>query len=232
MTPARGLKAFVTHLLQGALALAAGGALTAAFFLLLPLLQEMGKPPESTLEVRQVESVALQPPPPPTPEEEKPEEKADEPPPTELSEQAAPPMDLAQLELALDPGFGEGVGGAGVLAGGRLPQAAGGSAAERDKEAESVFSLADLDQAPRPVNQAPPQYPAGLKARKLRGTVHVLFVVDRNGKVVGPRVQKATHEAFEKPALEAVRRWRFEPGKRNGQSVQFRMRVPISFECG
>jgi protein TonB len=221
-----GFARILGRLVQSALALAAAGGLSFAFFLTLPLLQRMGRPPESTLEVRTVDATVLAPPPPPPPEEEQ-----NEPPPTELTEQAAPPMDLSQLEMALDPGAGGGVGGAGAMAGGRLGGAGGGDA-ERGKEADAVFSLADLDQPPRVVTQPPPQYPADMRSQKARGTVHVLFVVDRNGRVVKPQVQKSTHTAFERPALEAVRQWRFEPGKRSGQAVQFRMRVPITFACG
>ncbi len=33
-------------------------------------------------------------------------------------------------------------------------------------------------------------------------------------------------------ALTAVKQWKFEPGKRNGKAVRFRMRVPISFPKG
>ena len=50
-----------------------------------------------------------------------------------------------------------------------------------------------------------------------------------DGRVANPVAQAATHPAFEQPALQAVRRWRFEPGKRNGQPVSFKMRVPITF---
>jgi protein TonB len=187
----------------------------------------MGRPPQSTLEVRTVDAAVLQPPPPPPPEDEPEEEETEEPPPTELTEQAAP-LDLSQLEMALDPGFGDGAGG--MLTAGRIGGA--GNDADREKEADAVFSLADLDQAPRVVSQPPPQYPAEMRAQKARGTVYVLFVVDRNGRVVRPLVQKSTHSAFDRPALEAVRQWRFEPGKRSGQTVQFRMRVPITFACG
>jgi protein TonB len=227
-----GVALFLGRLVQAVLALGLAAGLTFAFYLTLPLLQQMGGPPESTLEVRSVDATVLAPPPPPPPEEEqKQEEKQNEPPPTELTEQAAPPMDLSQLEMALDPGFGDGAGGAGSLAGGRLG-GSGGSDADRDKEADAVFSLADLDQAPKVVSQPPPQYPADMRSQKARGTVYVLFVVDRNGRVVKPQVQKSTHTAFERPALEAVRQWRFDPGKRSGQAVQFRMRVPITFACG
>jgi protein TonB len=44
-------------------------------------------------------------------------------------------------------------------------------------------------------------------------------------------VQQSSDPAFEAPALQAVRRWRFEPGKRNGQSVAFKMRAPITFKA-
>jgi len=227
MTRNGGLVRRLVALFQAVLALGTAVVFSLLFFLILPLLQRMGEPPNAQMEVRTVDAAILPPPPPPPPEEEKPEEKPEEPLPTQITEQA-PPLDLAQLEMALDPGFGDGTGGAGLLAGGRI----GGSPADHDKEADAVFSLADLDQAPRPVSQPPPQYPAALRAQKLRGTVHVLFVVDRNGRVVKAQVQQSTHSAFERPALEAVRQWRFEPGKRGGQTVQFRMRVPITFACG
>jgi periplasmic protein TonB len=224
-----GLLRWLGWLCRSALVLLAAVGLTFAIFLVLPLLQEMGRAPEPSLEVRTVDATVMEAPPPPPPEEEKPEEEVDEPPPTELTEQSQP-LDLTQLEMALDPGFGDGVGGAGALAGGRL--GGGGSDADRDKDADAVFAMADLDQAPRVMNQPPPRYPPELRSKKVRGTVYILFVVDRLGRVVKPLVQKSTHSAFDRPALEAVRQWRFEPGKRNGQAVQFRMRVPITFACG
>ena len=45
-------------------------------------------------------------------------------------------------------------------------------------------------------------------------------------------VQKSSDPVFETPALAAVKQWKFEPGKRNGQAVRFRMRVPINFPEG
>lgn len=96
---------------------------------------------------------------------------------------------------------------------------------------DSLFSLADLDQKPRVVHQPGPVLDASAR-KKAPGTVHVLFVVDQQGRVENPVVQKSTDPVFERPALAAVRQWRFEPGKRNGQPVRFRMRVPITFPKG
>jgi protein TonB len=196
-------------------------AFTLIFFMVLPLLEQTTRRGKDDLELRQVGGVDLPPPPPPPPEEKQEEEKPDEPPPPELADEA-PPLDLAQLELALNPGFGDGVGDFAV----RLPTAIG---AQGQSEAEAIFSAADLDQQPRAVYQPAPEYPAELRRKKVEGTVHVLFIVDKNGKVLNPMVQKSSNPALEPPALQAVRRWRFDPGKRQGRAVQFKMRIPISF---
>ena len=170
---------------------------------------------------------------PPPPEKETPEPAKNdaEPPPPELAE--TPPMDLAQLDLAMSAGAGDGGGGDfGVrlaAPGGRGEKAAGGESSAQ--AAEAVFSLADLDQAPRAVFQPPPDYPAELK-KKMAGTVSVMFIVDPSGRVTSPLVQRSTHPAFEPYALAAVRKWKFEPGKRNGRAVAFKLKVPISFRAG
>ena len=39
-------------------------------------------------------------------------------------------------------------------------------------------------------------------------------------------------DTAERPALAAVKKWKFEPGKKGGEPVRFRMRVPITFPKG
>ena len=152
--------------------------------------------------------------------------------PPELKENnEAPQLGLDQLSDALAPGTGEGgdsffTRGAATLAARAAVEAGAMAAAAADQ----VFSLSDLDQAPRVVFQPAPEYPASLRKQKLDGTVHLLFLVDKAGRVEGPIVQKSSHPEFESPALQAVKRWRFEPGKRNGEAVPFRMRIPITFK--
>ena len=112
--------------------------------------------------------------------------------------------------------------------GGKGAAGEGDGAGGGDALAE-IFSLADLDQKPHPLFQAPPAYPAEMRQRKTQGQVTVLFVVDAMGRVQLPKIEASSHPAFEKPALDAIRQWRFEPGMRGGQKVQSRMRVPIRF---
>ena len=61
------------------------------------------------------------------------------------------------------------------------------------------------------------------------GLKHIVFVVNEQGRVEGPRVWKSDNPMFDKSALDAVKKWRFEPGQRGGKPVRFRFRVPIAF---
>jgi len=157
---------------------------------------------------------------------------------SKLESQAAVPaldaVSLSALEDLLNPGAMAAAAGnafAGSVdlsSGGEI----GGTGRAASAPLESIFTLAELDQKPRPVFQAVPTYPLELRKRKIEGSVYVLFVVDERGRVVSPRVEKATRPEFEAPALEAVRQWKFEPGVRNGRKVQTRMRVPLRFTVG
>lgn len=220
MEPNPFLRALVWTAKQLGVLLAAAG-LTTVFFLVLPLLQVLSKPPTTDLMVTSVDTAELPPPPPVVEEEPEPEPEQEEAPPELESE--APPLDLAQLELALNPGgMGDGFGGAdfSIQLGSALGQA---SAA-----ADTIFSLADLDQKPRATYQTSPTISKKLR-KQTPATVYVIFTVDERGRVVDPKVQKSTNPAFDRSAVDAIKKWRFEPGKRNGEPVQFRMRQPITF---
>ena len=86
-----------------------------------------------------------------------------------------------------------------------------------------------LDNAPRTRFQASPLYPFQGKKEGMSGEVFVDFTVDEQGRVVEPRIVKSSHPIFEEPTLRAVAKWQFEPGRRNGRIVKFRMTVPVVF---
>jgi protein TonB len=214
---------------QRLVALVMGVALAFGIFMLLPVLDRITSGPRADLTVQEMNVANVPPPPAPPIEEEEPEEP--EPPPEaeppKLAEEA-PPLDLAMLELALNPGTG-GAGFGGDFAV-KLPVggASGGGAGE---DVDALFSLSDLDQKPRVIYQPSPQMPPQL--RKLApATVAIVFVVDQRGRVENPIVQSSSDPSFEGAALAAVKQWKFEPGKRNGEPVKFRMRVPITFPKG
>jgi periplasmic protein TonB len=145
----------------------------------------------------------------------------------------APALEAASLSAIEAALSGQGGGGDFAAAldfasGGRI--GGKGKAGVLDATLESAFSLAEIDQKPRAIFQAAPLYPAEMRGKKVEGVVTLIFVVDAAGKVTGPRVEKSTHPAFDKPALDAVAQWKFEPAVKAGQRVGCKMRVPIRFQ--
>jgi protein TonB len=156
-----------------------------------------------------------------TPEPPPPQEKAEEPLAPDIAPAAAQPISLEQLTADV------AVGGGGFLAGLLAPVSSTESVKEVVKE--MVFSMEDLDQKPVAVAQISPVHPRELLKARVEGQVTLLFVVDEQGKVADPRVENSSRPEFEKPALEAVRKWKFKPGTKEGAPVKTYIRQPIRF---
>jgi protein TonB len=92
-----------------------------------------------------------------------------------------------------------------------------------------IFDISQLDQQPVATSQMPPNYPYEMRRAGITGEVNVGFIVDSTGTVRDAYVINSTHREFEAPAVQAVSKWKFRPGKRGGRSVNTRMSVPIVF---
>lgn len=190
---------------------------TALLFGVIPFAHRINKP-DRTLELRKTGAVELPPPAqetlPPQIEETKPPEAAPEP---QLAEaKQAIPLS-ADLEVAMGSG--------GALAGFGETHSVAAAAATQ----EEAFNVADLEKRPEAVTQVAPAYPPELRKAKVEGVVTMVFVLDEKGRVEDPRVENSTRPEFEKPALEAIRKWRFTPGMKDGQPVRTYIRIPMRF---
>jgi len=92
-----------------------------------------------------------------------------------------------------------------------------------------VFASSELDAAPVALHQEAPEYPFSMRLDGKRGEVLLEFTVLEDGSVANPQVVRSSHPDFEAPAVEALLKWRFRPGMRDGGPVPMRMRVPIIF---
>jgi protein TonB len=92
-----------------------------------------------------------------------------------------------------------------------------------------VMSSVQLDNAPRARFQPTPVYPFEAKHAGITGRVQVDFIVDERGEVQDQRIVNSSNRIFEEATLRAVAKWRFEPGRRQGTIVKFRMTVPVMF---
>ncbi len=94
---------------------------------------------------------------------------------------------------------------------------------------KDLFNIADLDRKPEPIVQTSPVFPYALKAEITDADVRVGFIVTSRGDVIMPYIISSTHPGFERPALEAVAKWKFKPGMRGGRKVNTRVVQPINF---
>jgi protein TonB len=101
--------------------------------------------------------------------------------------------------------------------------------------AAPLFVLADdtiytkVDENPVPLKTPPPTYPTSLKREKVSGVVAITIVIDEKGAVVSTAVSKSSNAEFEKPAIEAVEKWKFKPAKKDGNPVKVKVTLPIRF---
>lgn len=97
--------------------------------------------------------------------------------------------------------------------------------------ADSVFELRDLDTDPRPLARREPLYPHVARMRDIEGFVMVVFVVTVEGRVrdIGI-VASQPAGVFDQAVIDAVSRWRFEPGARQGETVAVRVRQRLVFQ--
>lgn len=189
---------------------------TVIIFLLVVFTQKIsGFDPKKIFDLKTADSMPP-PPPPPIDPPKPPEVKEPEVKPELQQEQ--PMLNLAQLEAALNPGMGSAVGDFSL-------NLTGFAAEDLDR----IFELTEIDRVPQPIYQAQPAYPFAMSRAGVEGRVYIRFVCDKEGRVINPRVRQSTRMEFEKPALDAIRQWRFEPGIKNGVRVAVNMELPISF---
>lgn len=68
-----------------------------------------------------------------------------------------------------------------------------------------------------------------LPVGKRKGKVVAVALVDRHGDVIAALVIESTDPELEFPALEALRRWKFEPARYKKTTVMSAVAVPLEF---
>lgn len=83
-------------------------------------------------------------------------------------------------------------------------------------------------------SQKPPEYPPAAKAGRFNGSVMLEITVLPDGKVGKVDVLDCTRPkvGFENAARDAVKKWRFEPGTRDGEPVEFSLKFRLNFNAG
>ncbi len=149
------------------------------------------------------------------------QEDKPEPEPMDTIEKEPPKLSLDQLDVALNPGTGGNLTSSDLS----VPDFSVGTEAL----SMNFINFRDLDNIPRPSQQVQPIYPPALRSQGIEGRVEISIKIDKQGNVVDATAKKSDHPGFIAYAVDAVRKWKFEPGMKNGEPVPFTMIAPIVF---
>ena len=84
-------------------------------------------------------------------------------------------------------------------------------------------ALAEMDGL-QPITRQSPAYPFAALTRGIEGSVLLEYSVDHRGRVVSPRVLEASPPGvFERAALHALSRWRYQPNAGAAQPMKVRL---------
>jgi len=94
---------------------------------------------------------------------------------------------------------------------------------------KDLFDINNLDQKPVARVQPQPTYPYEMSRAGISGEVVVEFIINSNGDVIQTQVTRSSHREFEVPAVTAVQKWKFKPGRKGGRPVNVRAQQLLEF---
>lgn len=84
---------------------------------------------------------------------------------------------------------------------------------------------------PEPISREPPVFPQSELRESQSGLAELEFIVDRKGDVRDAVVVRMTTDGFGRAALNAIKKWKYEPARVHGQAItsSFRQTIEFSF---
>jgi TonB family protein len=126
------------------------------------------------------------------------------------------------------PGSGAGIGsgsGGGVGAG----KGGGVGSGEGGGFGGGVFRVGGGVTAPTLLYKVEPEYSEEARKAKYQGTVVLYVEVDPTGKAINPKIVRSLGLGLDEKAIEAVKKWKFKPGYKDGHAVTVAATIEVNF---
>lgn len=102
------------------------------------------------------------------------------------------------------------------------------ASSSQTKTAEPTTQLPSADAAG--LNNKAPVYPMLSRKRKEQGTVWLLLLVSKEGVVTELKLKKTSgFDRLDQAALQAVKKWKFQPARKQGQPIDYWYELPLKF---
>lgn len=95
--------------------------------------------------------------------------------------------------------------------------------------AEPVYKVGGGVSPPRTICNPDPEYSEAAKTAKREGKVVLWVVIGSDGLPHDIRIVRSLGDGLDEKAIEAVRKWRFEPARKDGQPVAVQVNVEVNF---
>lgn len=129
---------------------------------------------------------------------------------TQVSQKAAPSMDMPKLDMPIQASNFNGSSLSGIQMG-----------------------LGQISTSVIPLVRIPPIYPRRAANRRIQGWVKVEFIITTEGLVKDPVVVKSMpNSIFNSAALKAIKRWKFKPHIVEGHAYEQRASQTLEFKLG
>jgi TonB family protein len=83
--------------------------------------------------------------------------------------------------------------------------------------------------APKALYMPEPEFSEAARKSRYQGVVGMNVIIDPEGRVRKPRIVRALGLGLDEQAIEAVSKWRFKPGTRDGQPVSVAVYIETDF---
>ncbi len=93
----------------------------------------------------------------------------------------------------------------------------------------SVFSPGRGVIPPRTIYDPEPEYSEEARKLKQQGTVVLSLIVDPQGRARDIHLVRSLGMGLDERAIEAVKKWKFEPGKKDGLPIRVQVNVEVNF---
>jgi TonB family protein len=95
---------------------------------------------------------------------------------------------------------------------------------------DKVFNLGQPSvTGPKPLYMPEPEFSEAARKSRYQGVVGMNVIIDSEGRVVKPRIVHPLGLGLDEQAIEAVSKWKFKPGTRDGQPVSVAVYIETDF---
>lgn len=96
-------------------------------------------------------------------------------------------------------------------------------------DGKPVYKVGGGVTPPRAVYTPDPKYPKPARKKRIEGKVVLLTVIAADGRAHDITITRSLERGLDEAAVKAVKKWRFDPAKKNGEPVAVQINIEVNF---